>query len=130
MSLGQATGRNRTSLDARRREVFHAAYRPVPGGVQLTLDLQRAGSAAYLGSVRIEVLDAAGRVLHEEEDIVSVYRSLRRRFTIPEVPNAARIRYPPTLLPAASHRFGWAASRVHARPPSRAGRWRPSLTRR
>jgi tRNA threonylcarbamoyladenosine biosynthesis protein TsaB len=34
-------------LDARRHEVFHARYRPVPGGVQLLTDY-RVGSAAEL----------------------------------------------------------------------------------
>jgi P pilus assembly chaperone PapD len=62
-------------------------------GVQLTLDLARSGEAAYLGRVRIEMLDAAGRVVHEEEDVLSVYRTLRRRFAAPDARAVVRVRY-------------------------------------
>jgi hypothetical protein len=64
-----------------------------PDGLQVTLDMARAGEAAYLGRIRLELLDAAGAVVHEEEDIMSVYRTLRRRFTVPGMQNVVRVRY-------------------------------------
>lgn len=64
-----------------------------PDGLQVTLDMERQGEAAYLGRVRLELLDAAGSVLHEEEDVLSVYRTLRRRFTIAGMQNVAQVRY-------------------------------------
>ncbi|MBR9989091.1 MAG: hypothetical protein KFH98_05000 [Gemmatimonadetes bacterium] len=62
-------------------------------GIQVTLDMARRGEAAYLGRIRLELLDAAGRVVHEEEDVMSVYRTLRRRFTMPGMENVTRVRY-------------------------------------
>lgn len=63
-------------------------------GLNVTLDMARQGEAAYLGRIRIELLDASGAVVHEEEDILSVYRTLRRRFTIPGMgENVTRVRY-------------------------------------
>lgn len=62
-------------------------------GVQVTLDMERRGEAAYLGRVRLELLDAQGRLVHEEEDVLSVYRTLRRRFNIPGMENVTQVRY-------------------------------------
>ncbi|HSJ14435.1 MAG TPA: hypothetical protein VK939_08465 [Longimicrobiales bacterium] len=66
-------------------------------GVQLTLDLERGGSAAWLGRVRLRLEAADGRVLAEQEDVLSIYRTLRRRFTFPLASAAdargARVRY-------------------------------------
>src|SRR5688500_3040607 len=50
---------------------------------QLTVDLERQGQAAYLGRIRVEVVDAGGKVLAQDEDVVSVYHTLRRRFVLP-----------------------------------------------
>lgn len=54
-----------------------------PSGVQTTLDLQRTGSAAYLGRVAIFLVDSLGRTRDSVEDVVAVYRQLRRRFVMP-----------------------------------------------
>ncbi|MEX1181788.1 MAG: hypothetical protein WEF86_01035 [Gemmatimonadota bacterium] len=62
-------------------------------GVQFTLDLDRLGEAAYLGVIRLELLDAAGNVLSEEEDVISIYRTLRRRFVFTDAGRAAAVRY-------------------------------------
>jgi P pilus assembly chaperone PapD len=62
-------------------------------GARLTLDLQRQGAAAYLGTVRVQALDAAGRVVAEEEDVLSVYRTIRRRFTFSGARDVAAFRY-------------------------------------
>ena len=51
-------------------------------GVQFTLDLKREGNAAFLGHVKAEVVDSVGGTRASMEDVVAVYRSLRRRFVI------------------------------------------------
>lgn len=73
--------------------VTSAQAQRTPDGVDVTLDVARQGEAAYLGRIRIEMLDASGRVVHEEEDVLSVYRTLRRRFTVPGTDGIARVRY-------------------------------------
>lgn len=67
------TGMAVTASDARATEA----------GVQLTLDLARSGTAAWLGRVRLRLETQDGRVLAEQEDVLSVYRTLRRRFVFP-----------------------------------------------
>lgn len=66
-------------------------------GVQLTLDLERGGSAAWLGRVRLRLEAADGRLLAEQEDVLSIYRTLRRRFEFPlddpAAARGARVRY-------------------------------------
>lgn len=74
-------------------EITDASARRSADGVQVTLDMARRGEAAYLGSIHLEFLDAAGNVVHEEDDIMSVYRMLRRRFTLPGMENVTRVRY-------------------------------------
>lgn len=56
---------------------------PAPGGVSVSMDLARQNAGAFLGRIVAEVLDAQGRVVGQAEEPVSVYRVLRRRFTIP-----------------------------------------------
>ena len=51
-------------------------------GVQFTLDLTREGNAAFLGRVKAEVVDSTGATRATVEDVVAVYRTLRRRFVI------------------------------------------------
>jgi hypothetical protein len=53
------------------------------GNVQLTLDLERQGSAAWLGRVAARLVAPDGTVAGEAEDAVALYRTLRRRFLIP-----------------------------------------------
>lgn len=50
--------------------------------VQFTVDLARIGNAAFLGHVKAELLDATGQVRGTAEDVVAVYRTLRRRLDI------------------------------------------------
>ena len=61
-----------------------------PSGVQTTLDLQRTGSAAYLGRVELFLVDSLGRTRDSVEDVVAVYRQLRRRFVMPLPPGTGR----------------------------------------
>lgn len=61
--------------------------------LQVTLDMERNGEAAYLGRVRLELLDAAGNTVHEEEDVLAVYHTLRRRFTMSAHGDVVRVRY-------------------------------------
>jgi len=51
-------------------------------GAELTIDLKRDGNSAFLGRVRAELVDASGKTVADVEDVVAVYRSLRRRFVI------------------------------------------------
>jgi P pilus assembly chaperone PapD len=51
-------------------------------GAELTIDLKREGNSAFLGRVHAELVDASGKTVAELEDVVAVYRALRRRFEI------------------------------------------------
>jgi len=62
--------------------VTSAAARRMGDSVQFTLDLKRDGNAAFLGRIRTELVDAKGATVAEVEDVVAVYRSLRRRFVL------------------------------------------------
>ena len=59
-----------------------SAARRTRDGVQFTVDLHRGGNAVFLGRVRVELHDSAGHKLAEAEDVVAVYRDLRRRFVL------------------------------------------------
>ncbi len=50
-----------------------------------TIDLARTGNAAFLGRLLVEVVDARGRVVASGEDVLAVYREMRRRMEL-EVP--------------------------------------------
>jgi P pilus assembly chaperone PapD len=62
--------------------VPHADARREGDSVQFTLDLSRDGNGAFLGRVRAELVDASGKSVAEVEDVVAVYRRLRRRFVL------------------------------------------------
>ncbi len=74
-----------------------AAARRMGDSVQFTVDLKRDGNSAFLGRIRAELLDAKGATVAEVEDVVAVYRSLRRRFVLrtgkPLPAGAYRVRY-------------------------------------
>lgn len=55
----------------------------VQGGVELTIDLERSGNAAYLGRIRAQLIAPGGRIVSEVEEPVSVYRQIRRRLLLP-----------------------------------------------
>jgi P pilus assembly chaperone PapD len=63
--------------------VQDARAEATPEGVQLTVDVARQGTAAYLGRIRAQLVAPDGRVQGEVEDAVAVYRTLRRRFVFP-----------------------------------------------
>jgi len=58
------------------------AARRMGDSVQFTIDLKRDGNSAFLGRIRAELVDAKGSTVAEVEDVVAVYRSLRRRFVL------------------------------------------------
>ncbi|HEX6369583.1 MAG TPA: hypothetical protein VF006_11755 [Longimicrobium sp.] len=68
--------------------VTSAAARRTGGEVTLEMDLERTGNAAFLGSLRADLVDARGTVLGSAFDDLAVYRTMRRRLTIP-VPDGA-----------------------------------------
>jgi hypothetical protein len=77
------TGVSITSVSAKR----------LADGAQLTMDLKREGNSAFLGHVKAELVDASGATVAELEDVVAVYRELRRRFLVRT----------PSALPAGSY---------------------------
>ena len=68
--------------------VASAAARRTGDEVTLQLDLERTGNAAFLGSMRAELVDARGNVVGTAFDDLAVYRTMRRRLAIP-VPETA-----------------------------------------
>lgn len=68
--------------------VTSAAARRTGAEVALQLELERTGNAAFLGSLRADLVDARGTVLGSAFDDLAVYRTMRRRLTIP-VPEGA-----------------------------------------
>jgi hypothetical protein len=87
-SLNYRKGRLTTGVNVKDAQAVRTTE-----GLQVTLDMERQGDAAYLGRVRLELLDASGAVMHVEEDVLSVYRTLRRRFNIPAMENVTKVRY-------------------------------------
>lgn len=67
-------------------EVAAAQAAPSADGVELILDLKRQGTAAYLGRVRAQLVDAGGKTIAEGEDDLAVYYAMRRRILIPATP--------------------------------------------
>jgi P pilus assembly chaperone PapD len=65
--------------------VTSAAAARTADGVQLQVDLERTGNAAFLGRMRAELLDQGGSVVATLYDDVAVYRTMRRRlnFAVP-----------------------------------------------
>lgn len=68
--------------------VTSAAARRTGAEVTLELDLERTGNAAFLGSLRADLVDARGTVLGSAFDDLAVYRTIHRRLTIP-IPDGA-----------------------------------------
>jgi P pilus assembly chaperone PapD len=62
--------------------IASASVKRLVDGAQLTIDLKREGNSAYLGHVKVELVDASGATVAEVEDVVAVYRELRRRFVV------------------------------------------------
>lgn len=59
-----------------------------PDSAVATIDLERTGNAAFLGRLLVEALDEDGRVVGSAEDVLAVYRSMRRRVAV-RVPTGA-----------------------------------------
>ena len=74
-----------------------ASARRLGDSVQFTIDLKREGNGAFLGRVRAELVGPGGATVAEIEDVVAVYRGLRRRFVLrtgsPLPPGAYTVRY-------------------------------------
>jgi len=63
--------------------VTSATARRTGGEVQMQIDLERTGNAAFLGSLRADLVDARGNVVGSAFDDLAVYRTMRRRLAIP-----------------------------------------------
>ena len=70
--------------------VAGAAVRADPSGLALLLDLERRGGAAFLGRVRVQAVDADGKVLASASEPVGVYRTLRKRVRLTLPPESRR----------------------------------------
>ncbi len=60
-------------------EIEGASARRSDDTVVGTIDLRRTGNASFLGRILAEVVDADGNVLASTEDVLAVYRGIRRR---------------------------------------------------
>ncbi len=60
-----------------------ASAKALTESVQLLLDLDRGGNAAWLGQVRAEIVNPDGQVYGSTADDVAVYRALRWGVSIP-----------------------------------------------
>jgi hypothetical protein len=65
--------------------------------VELTMDLVREGNAAFVGRMQAQLVGPSGAVLSQGEDVVAVYREIRRKFRLPlppgGVPTGSTVRY-------------------------------------
>jgi P pilus assembly chaperone PapD len=61
--------------------------------VRATFDVERTGSAVWLGRVSAQLVGPDGRVVGETGDAVALYRSLRLRFVLPLPAGAPRSGY-------------------------------------
>lgn len=50
--------------------------------VRAIIDFERTGNAAFLGRVRAELLDAEGSTVASSEEVLAVYKSIRRRLDL------------------------------------------------
>ena len=67
----------------------------VADSVFATIDLERTGNAAFLGRILVEALDEDGSVVGSSEQVLAVYRTLRRRvaLAVPAGAGQVRVRY-------------------------------------
>lgn len=63
-------------------EVTGASAAAVGDTVRATIDFRRTGNAAYLGRVLAEVLDGQGRPVAAAEEVLAVYKTIRRRLDL------------------------------------------------
>ena len=62
--------------------VVDAAASLASDTVTATIDYERTGNAAFLGRALAEVVTADGRVVASSEEVLAVYRTMRRRFSV------------------------------------------------
>ncbi len=73
-----------------------ASAKRADGSVTALVDVERQGNAAFIGRILSELVDAEGRVVAESDEVLAVYRSIRRRvdLTVPDgVTGPLRIRF-------------------------------------
>lgn len=77
-------------------EVTGASATMAGDTVRATIDFRRSGNAAYLGRVLAEVLDARGQAVASTEEVLAVYKTIRRRLDVVPPAGAAgpfRVRF-------------------------------------
>ena len=76
--------------------VVDAAATQAGDSVTAIIDFQREGNAAYLGRVHAELLDGSGQVVDDTEEVLAVYKTIRRRLDLAVPSDAAgpfRVRF-------------------------------------
>ena len=63
--------------------VDEARARFVGDSIVYEVQASRTGNAAFLGRLLIETIDYEGRVLASAEEVLPVYRTMRRRIALP-----------------------------------------------
>lgn len=77
-------------------EVLDADATVQGDSVQAIIDFQRTGNAAYLGRVQAELLDAGGTPVATVEEVLAVYKTIRRKLGLPipaEAQGPFRVRF-------------------------------------
>lgn len=64
-------------------EVLDASATKLGDTVRAVIDFQRTGNAAYLGRVLAELVDASGNPVAAAEEVLAVYKTIRRRLDLP-----------------------------------------------
>jgi hypothetical protein len=62
--------------------VVDASATTVGDTVRSLIDFERTGNAAYLGRVQAELLDATGRAVATTEEVLAVYKTIRRKLDL------------------------------------------------
>jgi hypothetical protein len=69
-------------------EVKAASAQRAADAVIASVDMERIGSAAFIGRLRAELIDGRGAVVSDAEEVLAVYRTLRRKLPL-QVPAGA-----------------------------------------
>lgn len=70
-------------------KVTDASATTVGDTVRATIDYERTGNAAYLGRVLAELVDASGNTVASTDEVLAVYKTIRRRLDLVPPADAA-----------------------------------------
>lgn len=84
VAVNYRNGSVRTGL-----EIVGAEATTAADTVQATIDFRRVGNAAFLGRLQAELLDGSGRAVAKNEEVLAVYKTIRRRVSLAPPAGAA-----------------------------------------